>query len=62
MRWLESITGLKDMNLSELCKIVDRGPWHAVIHEVTKSQDTTQQLNNNVSTERSWGIVVKNII
>ena len=26
MRWLESITDSRDMNLSELWEIVDRGP------------------------------------
>ena len=30
MRWLESITGLVDMNLSKLWEIVkDREAWHA---------------------------------
>ena len=39
MRWLDSITDLMDMNLSKLWEIVeDRGAWHAVVHEVPKSQ------------------------
>ena len=39
MRWLDSITNSIDMNLSKLREIVeDRGAWHAVVHEVTKSQ------------------------
>ena len=39
---------LMDMNLSKLQEIVkDRGDWRAALHGVTKSQDTTQRLNNN---------------
>ena len=38
MRWLDSITDLMDVSLSELRELVmDREPWHAVIHEVMKS-------------------------
>ena len=39
MRWLESITGSIDMNLSKLREIVeDRGTWRAAVHGVAKSQ------------------------
>ena len=39
MRWLDSITDLMDMGLSEIQELVmDKEAWHAVIHEVTKSQ------------------------
>ena len=39
MRWLDGITDLMDMSLSELQELVkDREAWHAVIHEVTKSR------------------------
>ena len=38
MRWLDSITDSKDMNLSRLQEIVkDREAWCATVHGVTKS-------------------------
>ena len=33
MRWLDSFTNSKDMNLSKLCeRVKKRGAWHTTIH------------------------------
>ena len=47
MKWLDGITNIMDMSLSQFQEIVkDREAWHAAVHCVTES-DVTEQLNNS---------------
>ena len=53
MRWLEGITDAMDMNLGKLQEMVKgREDWHAVVHEVAKSQ--TQLDNWTTTTKVPW--------
>ena len=48
MRWLDSITDLMDMNVSQPCEIVeDRGTWCPTAHGVTRNWTQLKRLNNS---------------
>ena len=59
VRWLDSITGSMNMNLSKLQEIVkDRRSWHAAVHGITES-DVTWWLNNK--SPQTWLLKTKQI-
>ena len=56
MRWLDGITDSMDMTLSKLREI-DRKACCAVVHEISKSQDRTEETTTHPPVQFSRSVV-----
>ena len=60
MRWLDGITDLMDVSLSELQELVmDREAWHAEIHGVAKSQTRLSNLTETINVDDDYSHEIK---
>ena len=63
MRWLDGITDLMDVSLSELLELVmDREAWRVVIYGVTKSWTRLRDWTDWLMSDSYWGLTEKSKI